>query len=190
MVDGIGKYLDRELAASVEKRKQFWNPDFSSPEAYLKSVQPNRDRLKKVLGVVDERVPFTDLDYVGGPKMPSLVAETDDYRVFAVRWPVLPGVDGEGLLLEPKGKVVANVVAIPDADWTPEMIVGLAAGVPRESQFARRLAENGCRVLVPTLIDRKDAWSGNAAAGQDDQPAAPRVHLPAGLRDGPTYYRL
>ncbi len=75
---------------------------------------------------------------------------------------MLPGVDGEGLLLEPTGKVVANVVAIPDADWTPEMVVGLAPGVPKESQFARRLAENGCRVVVPTLIDRKDDFSGNA----------------------------
>src|SRR5262245_22162840 len=50
MVEGIGKYLDRETAASVEKRKQFWKPDFSSPEEYAKSVQPNRERLKKIIG--------------------------------------------------------------------------------------------------------------------------------------------
>jgi dienelactone hydrolase len=162
MVAGIDKYLMRALEASVERRKQYWKPDFSSPEAYTKSVQPNRERLKKILGVVDERVPFTDLEYVGGPKMPSLVAETDTYKVHAVRWPVLPGVDGEGLLLEPKGKVVANVIALPDADWTPEMLVGLVPGVPKESQYARRLAENGCRVIVPTMIDRKDDYSGNA----------------------------
>ena len=61
---------------------------------------------------------------------------------------------------------MANVVAIPDADWTPEMLVGLAPGVPKESQFARRLAENGCRVLVPALIDRKDTWSGNPQLGR------------------------
>src|SRR5579871_6382120 len=66
MVEGIDKYLMRELAASVEKRKQFWKPDFSSPEAYVKSVQPNRERLKKILGVVDARVPFKELEYVGG----------------------------------------------------------------------------------------------------------------------------
>ena len=166
MVAGIDKFLMRELAASVEKRKQYWKPDFSSPEAYAKSVQPNRERLKKILGVVDARVPYKDLEYVSGPETPALVAETDQYKVFAVRWPVLEGVDAEGLLLEPKGKAVANVVAIPDADWTPEMIVGLAAGVPKESQFARRLAENGCRVLVPTLIDRKDSWSGNPKLGR------------------------
>src|SRR5947209_2314331 len=63
MVEGIGKYLDRETAASVEKRQQYWKLDPSSPEAYLKSVQPNRDRLKKILGVVDERVPFADIEY-------------------------------------------------------------------------------------------------------------------------------
>ncbi len=166
MVEGIDKYLDRETIASVEQRKQYWKPDFSSLEAFAKSVQPNRDRLKKILGVVDERVPFTDLEYVGGPKTPSLVAETDDYKVYAVRWPVLPGVDGDGLLLEPKGTVKGCVVAIPDADWTPEMLVGLAPGVPEYAQFARRMAENGCRVLVPALIDRKDDWSGNPVLGR------------------------
>ena len=162
MVAGIDKYLARELAASPEKRKQYWKPDYSSPEAYAKSVEPNRQRLKKILGIVDERKKFDDIEYVGGPKTPSLVAETDLYKVHAIRWPVFEGVDGEGLLLEPKGKVVAQVVAIPDADWTPEMLVGLAPGVPKESQSARRLAENGCRVVVPVLIDRKDDFSGNA----------------------------
>jgi dienelactone hydrolase len=166
MVAGIDKYLIRELAASVEKRKQYWKPDYSSPAAYTKSIQPNRERLKKILGVIDARVPFTDLEYVSTTSQPALVAETDRYKVYAVRWPVLPGVDGEGLLLEPTGKAVACVVAIPDADWTPEMVVGLAPGVAEESQYARLLAETGCRVLVPTLIDRKDTWSGNPKVGR------------------------
>ena len=78
------------------------------------------------------------MQLVATTDQPALVAETDRFKVYAVRWPVLPGVDGEGLLLEPTGKVVANVVAIPDADWTPEMIVGLAPGVSKESQFASR----------------------------------------------------
>src|SRR4051812_23748799 len=161
MVAGLHKYLDHELAASVEKRKQFWKPDFSSPEAYAKSVQPNGERLKKILGVVDQRLP-PRMDLVAKTDQPALVAETDRYKVYAVRWPVLPGVDGEGLLLEPTGKVVANVVAIPDADWTRELFVGRARGRRKESQSPRRLAENGCRVVVPTLIDRKDEFSGNA----------------------------
>jgi dienelactone hydrolase len=166
MVEGIDKYLMRELATSVEKRKQYWKPDFSSVEAYRKSVQPNRERLKKILGVVDKRVSPVVMEYVGEGTPSALVAELDLYKVYAVRWPVLSGVDGEGLLLEPKDKVVAQVVALPDADWTPEMLVGLAPGVPKESQFARRLAENNCRVIVPVLIDRKDTWSGTAKLGR------------------------
>src|SRR5262249_49766052 len=76
-----------------------------------------------------------------------------------------------GLLLEPKVKVGACFVAVPDADWTPEMLVGLAPGVPEKSQYARRLAEQGCRVFVPTLIDRKDTYSGNPALQkQTNQP--------------------
>ena len=166
MVEGIDKYLMRELTASVEHRKEYWKPDYSSPAAYQKSIQPNRDRLKKMLGVVEARVPFSDLEYVSSTKHPALVADTKEYKVFAVRWPVLPGVEGDGLLLEPKGKPIACVVALPDADWTPEMLVGLAPGVAENSQYARRLAENGCRVLIPTLIDRKDANSGNPALGR------------------------
>jgi len=84
-----------------------------------------------------------------------------------VRWPVLPGVYGEGLLLEPtKGEPKACVVAIPDADQTPEMIVGLAPGLSKESQFARILAEQGHRVVIPTLVNREDTYSGSANVGR------------------------
>ena len=80
---------------------------------------------------------------------------------------------------------VADVVAIPDADQTPEQIVGLAPGVPPESQYARRLAESGCRVIVPTLIDRRlDSRNGRAKLTE------PRVPLPLGLRAGPAPDRL
>jgi hypothetical protein len=66
----------------------------------------------------------------------------------------------EGLLLEPERPPVARVVAIPDADWSPEMLAGLAPGADAKAQFARRLAENGCQVLVPVILDRNDTWSG------------------------------
>src|SRR6185437_14853958 len=69
---------------------------------------------------------------------------------------------GEGLWLEPKTPAVACVIAIPDADQTPELLTGLRPGLAPERQFARRLAENGCQVLVPVLIDRQDTWSGSA----------------------------
>ncbi|MCZ2340707.1 MAG: dienelactone hydrolase family protein [Bacteroidales bacterium] len=161
MIDGLHTYLDRAIADSVQKRQEKWKPDYSSPAAYLRSVEPNRQRLKALLGVGDARV-TPNLQFVGGPDSASLVAVSDDFTVRAVHWAVLPGLDAEGLLLEPKGgKAIANIVAIPDADQTPEQIVGLAKGLPNASHYARRLAASGCRVLVPTLIDRKDTYSGS-----------------------------
>ena len=115
MVDGMHVYLDRELAGAAKNAKQLWKAETSSPAAYRKSVEPNRSRLSKMLGTFDQRLP-PRLEHVGGPGAPALVAETQGYKVLAVRWSVLPGVDGEGLLLEPSGPAVADVVAIPDAD--------------------------------------------------------------------------
>src|SRR5207247_11019528 len=102
------------------------------------------------------------LELVESTGAPAKIVETDSFSVEVVRWPVFEGVYGEGLWLRPKREPLARVVAIPDADQTPEMLVGLVPGLAPERQFARRLAENGCEVLVPVLIDRRDTWSGNA----------------------------
>jgi dienelactone hydrolase len=165
MVAGIDRYLLHELAASVTKRQAYWKPDYSSVEAYRKSVQPNRERLKKILGVVDPRLP-PKLRYVGGPDESALLAEAENFKVYAVRWAVFPGVDGEGLLFEPNLDPVANVLLIPDADWTPESIAGLMPGVPQAAQIPFAWAGLGMRVLVPVLIDRKDDYSGNPKLGR------------------------
>src|SRR5262249_18493783 len=95
---------------------------------------------------------------------PALVGKGTSYNVFAVRWPACGDVHGEGLLLAPtQGKPSADVVAIPDADVTPEQLAGLMPGIPAGAQYARRFAESGCRVLVPTLIDRPyEARNGRA----------------------------
>jgi dienelactone hydrolase len=170
MVAGIDRYLMRELAASGARRQTAWKPDYSSNEAYARYVQPYRARLAKILGAVDRRLPVPDLEYVATTGTPALIAETERYRIYSVRWPVFEGVDGQGRLLEPKSKPLANVVALPDADWTPEMLVGLAPGIPPHAQFARRLAEGGCRVIVPTLINRQDTWSGNPRYRMTNQP--------------------
>ncbi|MFA6563862.1 MAG: dienelactone hydrolase family protein [Verrucomicrobiia bacterium] len=169
MIAGIDRYLDRELAASVERRAAKWKRDFSSPEAYVKSIEPNRERFKKIIGAVDERVE-PELFPLATPTRPALLLQGVGYKVFVVRWPVLRGVDAEGLLLQPDAEPVANIIALPDCDSTPEMLAGLAAGVPAEAQFARRLAENGCRVLVPQLMDRCDTLSGNPKIRMTNQP--------------------
>jgi dienelactone hydrolase len=160
MLEGLHRFVERKIDKSVQRRTQYWQRDVSSSEAYQKSIRPNRERFRGIIGVVDERLPVK-MERFGDDGNPALVAETDKYRVYQVRWPVLIGVTGEGLLLEPRAKAVGHVVALPDADQTPEQIVGLAPGVPPKSQFARRLAENGFQVVVPTLVSRSFDFSGN-----------------------------
>lgn len=157
LVDGVDKFLLRELEKSGERRAKFWKYDRSSAEAYNKSIEPNRKRLAHILGLRDDRVPFDAPELVARTNQ-LLVVKTETYEGFAVRWPAFGDVHGEGLLLVPtKGEKLADVVAIPDCEQTPEQICGLVDGVPPESQFARRLAEAGCRVIVPALISRQRA---------------------------------
>src|SRR6185369_2817182 len=71
-----------------------------------------------------------------------------------------------GLLLEPTGKAKAFVVAIPDADMTPESCAGLNKDFAPDFHFARKLVLEGCKVIVPTLINRQDKFSGSAKLGR------------------------
>jgi dienelactone hydrolase len=162
MVAGIDRFLTREIKDSTDKRAQFWKREFSSGDAYEKSIAPNRERFRKIIGALDRRLPVKALEFISFTTNSAKIAEKDRFEVYAVRWPVFDGVFGEGLLLEPKGDNLAHIVALPDADRTPEMLAGLAPGLSAEAQFARRLADSGCQVLIPTLIDRRDTWSGSA----------------------------
>src|SRR5206468_1363147 len=139
---GAHAFIERKIAESVAQRGQFWARDFSSPAAYARSVEPNRARFQTIIGAVDPRLPAR-MERFGDDVHPALVAETSRYRVYQVRWPVLNGLFGSGLLVQPKGRPVAYGIAVPDADQTPEQLMGLAPGVERGSQAARLLAENG-----------------------------------------------
>jgi dienelactone hydrolase len=166
LVAGVDKFLLRKIDESVAKREQHWKRDFSSADAYNKSIEPNRKRLADILGIRDARVKFDAPELVATTKQPALVGKGENYEIYAIRWPVLEDPDpnrsdvivyGEGLLCVPTGdkKPIADVIAIPDADQTPEQIVGLAKGVKDDAQFGRLLAEAGCRVVVPVLISRE-----------------------------------
>ena len=166
MREGVHRFIARKAAESIETRQQYWHRDFSSPAAYRIPFGQTASGSGRILGVVDDRLPAA-LERFGDDVNPALVAETRSYRIFQVRWPVLkniydlPVVCGEGLLLEPRTKPVACVVALPDADQTPEQLAGVAEGIPDESQFARRLAENGFMVIVPVLANRAVFQAGH-----------------------------
>src|SRR6266851_719403 len=94
MVEGITRYLIRQTNDGVSRRA------------------PSRERLRKILGVVDKRVTFAAPELIATMASSALLTESTAFRVYAVRWPVLGGMTAEGLLYEPKGKTVARVVAL------------------------------------------------------------------------------
>jgi dienelactone hydrolase len=165
MVDGIDRFCLRELAASPARRAKMWNRDFSSVEAYEKSIAPNRERFREYIGAVDKRSsellpgqlqlfePIGNIfDGIGG-----FVAERP---AMYVRWRVAEGITGEGILIvstRPRGLVVA----IPDADWSAESFCGFNDAISKQMQLARRLAAADFTVLIPTLISRSDELSGS-----------------------------
>lgn len=160
MVEGISRYLLRATENSVSQRERYWKRDLSSPENYVKSVEPNRRRFQKIIGAVETRIPSPQWEYVSGPDSPAIVAETKIFQILAVRWPVLPGVFGEGLLIEPRNTPIANLIIIPDADQTPEMLIGLKES-KTPSFNVLPLANAGYRILIPQLVNRECNWSGN-----------------------------
>ena len=148
LVAGVDRFLLRELANSSTMREEFWAGDDSDA-----IVKRNRERLRHIIGLRDARVAFDAPTLSATTRQTSLLASNEQMDVHQVRWPAFRDVWAEGLLLIPKGRVVADVVAIPDADSTPEQIAGLLKG--DATPYAKYLAANGCRVLVPTLLSRR-----------------------------------
>ncbi len=164
MIDGIDRFLLRQIEAAANSRAVRWELDLESADALQRSLRPPREQLAKSLGVRDERMPFAAPEVLAQAGRSPVIASTDAFDVYAIRWPVLadpaPQADalaslwGEGLMLVPRGEARADVIVLPDADQTPEQLCGLADGLPPGSQVARRLAQSGCRVVVPALISR------------------------------------
>jgi cephalosporin-C deacetylase-like acetyl esterase len=165
MVAGIDRWLSRRIADTPIERQAAWSPAAGGP------AEKRRDRLREIMGVVDPRVdPEAGIEEYG-----PLAAAGGDVggdaaiTVRRARYEVLDGVTADGLWIAPR-QPRAVVIALADADWTPEQFVGLAPGVPPESQLPRLLAARGAAVFVPTIIDRQAVHSGNPAVGFTNQP--------------------
>ncbi|MDA0195461.1 MAG: dienelactone hydrolase family protein [Bacteroidetes bacterium] len=150
LIDSCDAFLLKEIDLSIDRRKKYWNRDFSSITAYEKSIEENRKHLCEIIGVKEKRQPFT------GPDILKKVAESSAYTVKEVRWPVFGQVHSEGLLVSPSNsKKSGAVIVVPDADQTPEELMGISGNLPLEKQTARVFAEKGYMVLIPAVIDRK-----------------------------------
>src|SRR6266446_8397793 len=60
MLDGAHKLIDEKINESAAGRSKFWNRNFSSRQAYELSVDPNRRRFMKYIGVEDKSEPYSN----------------------------------------------------------------------------------------------------------------------------------
>lgn len=169
MVEGIDVLLEREGERVREERAGLWHRDFSSPEAFSRSISDQREILSNRLGVIENRTdPF--MEVLTGDRLQLFETETASITVRAVRWKVFEdtfkGFSAEGLHLRPKGKILARVVFIPDADMLPEVAAGFMGEGDAGYNVARKLAESGIEVLIPALVSRDDTFSGSQLVGR------------------------
>ena len=191
MVAGIDRFLLREIAESV-----------AQPAAALAARSVERREIQRV-GRAQSRPAGQDhrrarpreprsRRWSSSPRRrePALVGRSEHFEAFAVRWPAVRGVTSEGLAAGAQGTHAdrrrRGHCPMPirrPSNWP----AWRRASRPR-AQFARRLAESGCRVVVPALIDRADTLSAIGPRGTN-QPHREFLVSP-GVRDGPAHHRL
>src|SRR5690348_6402212 len=57
MVDGIHQFLLHQIQEAAQERGRLWQRNYQSVEDYHRSVSPNRERFRQIIGAVDQRVP-------------------------------------------------------------------------------------------------------------------------------------
>jgi hypothetical protein len=115
MVDGIRNYLLHETGRQAAERERRWSRDYLSADRYVQSVEPNRQRFRKVIGAVDPRAAVQSPEVKVRFAEPAEIAEGPGFKAYAIRWRVFDpvtadsnGMQAEGLLLQPQQQPVAR----------------------------------------------------------------------------------
>lgn len=140
-------YLRDESCALPERRKQLWHCDYSSLEAFLASVGPNRARWHDAMGHF-------------GPSDQSLAVELSPFLeddALEAKWLTMPFLGRYRaravLALPKKGRPPYSlVVAQHGLESSPERVFGLDDPGNYYHAYGRRLAEAGFAVLAPMNI--------------------------------------
>lgn len=154
---GAHRFIESRIKAADDNRRELQIDD-------AKRIQLRKE-LQTVIGVVEERLPAR-LEQFGEIDNPSIVSESETARVYQVRWPVFANVWGEGLWVQQKENVRGCCVVVPDADQSPEQVLGLTAGLPPDQQIAARLAAQGLDLLIPTIISRDELQTNDIRTQQ------------------------
>lgn len=183
MVAGIDRFLLRKTAEQKVARRAAWRTGLADEAGRDAFRADARGRLRSILGVVDERVPGREVLLRGSAGAPIQVAATKEWSVLRVSFEVLEDVSAEGIVLLPAiPDPKAWVVAVGDADWSPEAFAGLLGDegeAGAASRLPRALVAGGCAVFIPAIVSRDDEFSGNRAVRFTNQPHREYVYRPA-----------
>lgn len=159
MISGIDRFLLRQIDLAKQRRQAEWVKNVGSAEF----LDAKRKRLAHLLGVIDPRM-RKGLELSATLESSGSVAKTQQYTAYSVRWGVLAdpakatsnlvSIQGEGILLVPNQSPTGMAVIVPDASESPEQLCGLLPGLNVNEQLARRLAESGMQVVVPSIVGR------------------------------------
>jgi cephalosporin-C deacetylase-like acetyl esterase len=174
MVRGINKFAEEEISLSPQRRESFWRRDFSSSEAYEKSVEKNRQRLRTIIGVDDAGLDASDEEFLG---YASAASEPIDRAI--IRRRLFDDVDVEFYDVLPPGKDDPTVIIVPDSTWLPEQMTGEVEGLPEQAQLARRLRGHSIGSLIVPLADRSDQFSGQPGIRFTNQSHREFLYRPA-----------
>ena len=141
MVAGIDRFLLREIDAIGRRSGPGTGSATSrSADKYNASVAPNRARLAKIIGAHDAaRTSHGARNCSPPPTQPALVGRGERLRRLCRSLAGGPRRSRRRAAARARAthKPMADVVAIPDADQTPEQLAGLADGIaPKRSSPA------------------------------------------------------
>jgi dienelactone hydrolase len=141
--DEIDRYLDGQVAEADRQRQESWHRDFSSSEAYEKSIEPWRQKLLEMLG--------GDV-YPRSPLQPKeeLVGEFATHKAWRIWFTAFENVRGYGILLVPSGEgPFPALILIHGMGGTPEDVCGLTAQPDYHNRFGLQAIQRGYMVFAP-----------------------------------------
>jgi dienelactone hydrolase len=159
----VETYLRDQILDYPARSAGYWRRDYGSLDAYQRSVEPNRARLRDILGVFESD---------GSALNPNLDLWYENDR-FAAWWltfdllggaaaaepPALSALRGRAILALPKGRSgpAPLVIAQHGVNSAPEDVFGVRDATGLYMGYGRKLAEEGFAVLAPMNVSTSPA---------------------------------
>ena len=143
--DQVDDYFLKRIAATPRLRDELWHPDFSSSANYRVSVRGHRQRLKKMLGL---------LEAVVEPEATRIILDEQAGRVEEVSLLIEPGFRARALVFFPETqRAHPALIAVPSESETREDFAGVGLG-SSPAEWLLTLLRRGVVVAIPMSVER------------------------------------